>query len=144
MGASAEAIHNAGGPRIQMGYGRVDADESPKEGNLPDAMPPFKGEPDAGTHLRNVFYRMGFGDREIVALSGAHTMGRAFKERSGTTENGYGWKKGTKYTSGKEFKPRGDGKEGVGMAGGRSWTKKWLSFDNSYFTQDGPEDELLW
>ena len=30
-------------------------------------------------HLRNVFYRMGFGDEGIVALSGAHTLGRAFK-----------------------------------------------------------------
>lgn len=30
-------------------------------------------------HLRNVFYRMGFGDQEIVALSGAHTIGRAHK-----------------------------------------------------------------
>ena len=29
---------------------------------------------------------------------------------------------------------RPDGKAGVGMAGGKSWTKKWLSFDNSYFT----------
>jgi hypothetical protein len=25
-----------------------------------------------------------------VALSGAHTIGRAFKERSGTVDNGYG------------------------------------------------------
>ena len=29
----------------------------------------------------------------------------------------------------------GDGGKGVGMAGGRAWTKNWLSFDNSYFTQ---------
>lgn len=32
--------------------------------------------------------RMGFNDQEIVALSGAHTIGRAFKERSGTTPHG--------------------------------------------------------
>ena len=30
-----------------------------------------------------VFYRMGFNDQEIVALSGAHTLGRAWKNRSG-------------------------------------------------------------
>lgn len=71
--ASAEAIKQIGGPEIPMRYGRLDASASPKEGNLPDAMPPFKGEPDAATHLRNVFYRMGFDDRAIVALSGAHT-----------------------------------------------------------------------
>ena len=29
---------------------------------------------------------------------------------------------------------RNDGKKGIGMAGGRSWTKEWLKFDNSYFT----------
>jgi hypothetical protein len=33
---------------------------------------------------------MGLDDRDIVALSGAHTIGRAFKERSGTVEFGYG------------------------------------------------------
>lgn len=31
-------------------------------------------------HLRNVFYRMGLSDQDIVALSGAHTLGRG--ERS--------------------------------------------------------------
>ena len=34
-------------------------------------------------HLRWVFYRQGFNDQEIVALSGAHTMGRAHASRSG-------------------------------------------------------------
>ena len=33
--------------------------------------------------MRQVFGRMGFGDREIVALSGAHTMGRCHVVRSG-------------------------------------------------------------
>ena len=37
----------------------------------------------AGEHLRHVFYRQGFNDQEIVALSGAHTIGRAFPNRSG-------------------------------------------------------------
>jgi len=34
-------------------------------------------------HLRDVFYRMGFDDREIVALSGAHAVGRCHTDRSG-------------------------------------------------------------
>jgi L-ascorbate peroxidase len=94
---------------------------------------------------------MGFGDREIVALSGAHTLGRAFKERSGTVDNGYG--SGTKYTMAPAC-PRFDKQPGFGMAGGMSWTKDWLTFDNSYFTQPraipagghGREmkDDLLW
>ncbi|XP_074293645.1 L-ascorbate peroxidase 3-like [Silene latifolia] len=34
-------------------------------------------------HLRDIFYRMGFNDKDIVALSGAHTLGRAHQDRSG-------------------------------------------------------------
>lgn len=34
-------------------------------------------------HLRTIFYRMGFTDQEIVALSGAHVLGRCHKDRSG-------------------------------------------------------------
>ena len=80
-----------GGPKIPVKYGRLDADRCPAEGNLPDAKPPFgTGHPTAASHLRAIFYRMGFDDREIVALSGAHTLGRAFKERGGVVENGYG------------------------------------------------------
>jgi len=33
--------------------------------------------------LRTVFYRMGFNDREIVALSGAHVLGRCHQAWSG-------------------------------------------------------------
>ena len=34
-------------------------------------------------HIRDIFYRMGFNDREIVALIGAHTLGRCHADRSG-------------------------------------------------------------
>lgn len=47
---------------MPMRYGRVDTQtalQCPPEGNLPGAAPPFpNGEPNAATHLRNVFYRM--------------------------------------------------------------------------------------
>eukprot|EP00756_Hemistasia_phaeocysticola_P042142 Hpha_TRINITY_DN16952_c4_g1::TRINITY_DN16952_c4_g1_i1::g.53837::m.53837/K00434/E1.11.1.11; L-ascorbate peroxidase len=134
--ASALAVELAGGPVVPMRYGRVDvgtAQECPREGNLPAAGAPFPdGAKDAATHLRNVFYRMGFDDREIVALSGAHTLGRAFKDRSGTVKEGYGEKAATKFT-GSSNVARADGNPHNGMAGGRSWTQKWLSFDNSYY-----------
>ena len=40
--------------------------------------------PDQGAqHLKDIFYRMGLSDKEIVVLSGAHTIGQAFKDRSG-------------------------------------------------------------
>jgi cytochrome c peroxidase len=46
------------------------------DGNLPDAL---QGE----SHIRDIFYRMGLNDREIVALSGAHALGRCHTDRSG-------------------------------------------------------------
>jgi hypothetical protein len=77
--AGAFAIKQAGGPNIDFRYGRTDASDNsgcPAHGRLPDAA-------QGAQHLRDVFYRMGFDDREIVALSGAHTMGSCHKSRSG-------------------------------------------------------------
>ena len=146
----ATAVETAGGPTLPMRYGRCDVagpEQCPKEGNLPDAEAPFgDGSRDAASHLRAVFGRMGFDDREIVALSGAHTVGRAFAERSGTSAFGYGAKRATRYTGGCPFAPRKDGREGLGMPGGQSWTRRWLAFDNAYFRKeyvDEPKD-LLW
>ncbi|XP_024456423.1 probable L-ascorbate peroxidase 6, chloroplastic/mitochondrial isoform X3 [Populus trichocarpa] len=124
--ASAAAIEEAGGPKIPMKYGRVDVsvpDECPEEGRLPDAGPPKPAD-----HLREVFYRMGLDDKEIAALSGAHTLGRSRPERSG-------WgKPETKYT-----------KNGPGAPGGQSWTAEWLKFDNSYFKdiKERKDEDLL-
>lgn len=113
--ASAVAVEIAGGPTIPLRFGRVDAPEPVVEGRLPGAAPPFADKAKTpGEHLKNVFYRMGLNDQEIVALSGAHTLGRARPDRSG-----FG-KESTKYT--------GDGK-------GQSWTVEWLKFDNSYFVE---------
>lgn len=69
---------------IDMKYGRKDAstdEDCVDEGMLPAPRGPFPEADTVHGHLRNVFYRMGFGDMEIVALSGAHTMGRAYKVR---------------------------------------------------------------
>eukprot|EP00977_Amphora_coffeiformis_P009183 scaffold2093_cov161-Amphora_coffeaeformis.AAC.13 len=139
--ASAEAIMLAGGPKIDMKYGRIDA-ESPEqcspEGNLPDgnagANNMYGGA--GGTtstedntpagHLRKVFHRMGIDDEGIVALSGAHTYGRAYKDRSGA-----GAEK-TKFTDGKPL-VRADGKTVVPKPGGSSWVENFLVFDNSYY-----------
>lgn len=124
--ASATAVEEAGGPKIPMKYGRVDAsgpDQCPEEGRLPDAGPPSPAD-----HLREVFYRMGLNDKEIVALSGAHTLGRSRPDRSG-------WgKPETKYT-----------KDGPGAPGGQSWTVQWLKFDNSYFKEikEKRDEDLL-
>jgi len=80
--ASYVAIEAMGGPKIPFTGGRRDAKSAsacPPRGRLPDAA---KG----AQHVRNVFYRMGFTDREIVALNGGgHTIGRCHKDRSGYT-----------------------------------------------------------
>eukprot|EP00898_Chlorokybus_atmophyticus_P001384 jgi/Chlat1/2246/Chrsp17S02562 len=119
--AGAVAIEVAGGPAIDMKYGRVDTTsdaDCPESGRLPDADPKTTGRGEPAEHLRNVFYRMGLNDQDIVALSGAHTMGRVRQDRSG-----FGVKE-TKYT-----------KDGPGIKGGQSWTPEWLVFDNSYFVE---------
>jgi L-ascorbate peroxidase len=74
--AGVVAVEITGGPTIEFVPGRKDSKISPREGRLPDAT---QGSP----HLRDIFYRMGLSDKDIVALSGAHTLGRAHPERSG-------------------------------------------------------------
>ncbi|KAK1322001.1 putative L-ascorbate peroxidase 4 [Acorus calamus] len=81
--AGVVAVEVTGGPTIDFVPGRKiacftiqDSSVCPKEGRLPDAK---KG----AQHLRDIFYRMGLSDKDIVALSGAHTLGRAHPERSG-------------------------------------------------------------
>ena len=78
-------VQVAGGPEIDMQYGRVDGteDQVGDTTGLPAGKGPFPDDEGPGAHLRTVFYRMGFNDQEIVALSGAHTLGRAYKDRSG-------------------------------------------------------------
>ncbi|CAG8433456.1 1788_t:CDS:2 [Diversispora eburnea] len=67
------------GPIIPWIPGRKDADDGTKctaDGLLPDASK-------SSNHLREIFNRMGFDDREIVALAGAHALGRCHPDRSG-------------------------------------------------------------
>ena len=82
--AGCVAIKEANGPVIPWSAGRVDEPASAvtPDGRLPAAD---KGSPDkTAAHLRDgVFYRMGFDDREIVVLSGAHALGRCHPDASG-------------------------------------------------------------
>ncbi|EAS37469.3 cytochrome c peroxidase [Coccidioides immitis RS] len=77
--AGVTAIKEMDGPEVQWQPGRTDfVDDSkvPPRGRLPDAT-------QGSDHLRHIFYRMGFNDQEIVALSGAHNLGRTHADRSG-------------------------------------------------------------
>ena len=75
-----------GGPTIGWSSGRVDqpVSEVTPDGRLPnaDSGPPLADKADA-KHLRTIFNRMGFNDREIVVLSGAHALGRCHENASG-------------------------------------------------------------
>ena len=76
--AGVVAIEATGGPKMSWRAGRTDLDESActPDGRLPDASK-------RADHLRDIFYRMGMNDQEIVALSGAHALGRCHVDRSG-------------------------------------------------------------
>lgn len=159
--AGALAVQLSGGPDLNLVYGRVDitlmeyehafarsltCDQSNRENSItsenmslnycmyneymsrsPCPVAPFPNNANSPEiHLRNTFYRMGFTNRDIVALLGAHTIGRAFKERSGVCENSSGDQGATIYT-------RSSSTHNIGMPGGCSWTKSWLTFDNSYY-----------
>jgi len=77
--AGACAVEFTGGPKVPTYFCRKDVPNGsycPPNGRLPDAK-------QGAAHLRDVFYRMGFDDRAIVSLSGAHTLGRCHLVRSG-------------------------------------------------------------
>ena len=91
------AIEHSGGPKIQFNSGRQDIEDSnlvPPMGRLPMAEFGCSGELDEdgrlvgwenlSKHIRSVFHRMGFNDREIVALiCGGHVYGRCHSDYSG-------------------------------------------------------------
>jgi len=76
--AGVAAVQEMAGPKIPWRPGRIDgfAKDAAPDGRLPDAA---QGAP----HVRDIFYRMGFNDQEIVALVGAHAVGRCHSDRSG-------------------------------------------------------------
>jgi len=92
------AIEHTGGPRIRFTGGRSDApaekaispgrlpnpERGLKEGFNVDSEGRLEGWENTSQHVRDIFYRMGFGDREIVALlCGGHVYGRCHNEHSG-------------------------------------------------------------
>ncbi|KAI7904841.1 heme peroxidase [Cokeromyces recurvatus] len=72
------AVQELGGPDIKWRPGRRDQGENmcTPDGRLPDGSK-------KADHVRDIFYRMGFNDREIVALTGGHALGRCHLDRSG-------------------------------------------------------------
>ncbi|KAL1520672.1 hypothetical protein AB1Y20_022242 [Prymnesium parvum] len=117
--AAVVSIEMMGGPKVPFRAGRVDAVES--EESAPEGMLP--GAHSTAQELRAVFSRMGFNDREIVALAGAHTLGRCHPQYSGF--NGP-WTTDPLSFDNRYFKDLMD--------------KQWASIDNTVFgssVQDG-------
>ncbi len=66
----AAAVAKCGGPVIDVGLGRIDATEPAPEHRLPTG--------DQGAALLKAYVvSLGLGPRELVALSGGHTLGKA-------------------------------------------------------------------
>ncbi|KAL6133342.1 hypothetical protein ACLB2K_065579 [Fragaria x ananassa] len=76
--AGVVAVEVTGGPEIPFHPGRPDKKEAPPEGRLPNAN---KGV----DHLRDVFGHMGLSDKDIVALSGGHTLVSSLLEKEYAT-----------------------------------------------------------
>ncbi|MCO5592663.1 hypothetical protein L7F22_046666 [Adiantum nelumboides] len=66
--AGAEAVSICGGPKIPVKLGRLDALSADPEGELP-------AESFNASTLKENFSKKGFMTRELVVLSGAHTLG---------------------------------------------------------------------
>lgn len=81
--AGATAVEQMGGPVIPWRAGRTDTTGPTEEpdGRLPNADMGCTRA--TGGHIRDIFGRMGFNDQEIVALSGAHALGRCHENASG-------------------------------------------------------------
>ena len=81
--AGAVAVEHMGGPAIPWRAGRTDSAVPTKvpDGRLPNADSGSRAKDNA--HLRTIFGRMGFSDEEIVALAGAHAVGRCHTNASG-------------------------------------------------------------
>ncbi|QEU61922.1 Ccp1 [Kluyveromyces lactis] len=76
--AGVTAIQEMQGPTIPWRSGRVDQpeDTTPDNGRLPDASRDAK-------YVRCFFHRLNFEDRQVVALLGAHALGKTHLKNSG-------------------------------------------------------------
>eukprot|EP00924_Labyrinthula_sp_SR-Ha-C_P007285 augustus_masked-scaffold_8-processed-gene-14.105-mRNA-1 protein AED:0.15 eAED:0.49 QI:0/-1/0/1/-1/1/1/0/289 len=80
--AGEATLHVSGGPKVHLRYGRIDSNTAEPPGLIPEADLRKMPEGNAGAHLKNIFFRLGFSVQEIVALSGSHTLGKGFADRT--------------------------------------------------------------
>eukprot|EP00924_Labyrinthula_sp_SR-Ha-C_P006000 snap_masked-scaffold_14-processed-gene-11.3-mRNA-1 protein AED:1.00 eAED:1.00 QI:0/-1/0/0/-1/1/1/0/302 len=80
--AGEATLHLSGLSKVNLRYGRIDSNLVEPVDLIPEADLRKMPEGNAGAHLKNHFFRMGFNVQEIVALSGSHTLGRGFPDRT--------------------------------------------------------------
>jgi cytochrome c peroxidase len=84
--AGCVAVESMGGPTIGFRPGRTDATEPYTPPRTSTGFTPYDRLPEGNegaAFLRGLFGGMGLNDQEIVALSGAHAVGRCHTDRSG-------------------------------------------------------------
>jgi len=120
--AAVVAIETLGGPRISFRGGRRDYTEEEAqeilkfhEDNNIDILP----KPNREERLRDVFAKYGFGDEEIVIITGAHTIGAAMVPHDLDPRPG----KQTEEVEEIKQNPR------------KAWSRTPKVFDNDYFIQ---------
>ncbi|KAK8195465.1 heme peroxidase [Phyllosticta capitalensis] len=126
--AGVVAVEAMGGPAVPWQPGRTDyVDDSklPPPGRLPDGAL-------GADHVRAIFYRMGFNDQEIVALCGAHNLGRCHSDRSGFEG---AWVNNPTRFSNQYFK----------LLSGVEWKEKTLEngMRQFYYIDEDSEEELM-
>ncbi|KAL8162019.1 hypothetical protein V2J09_013508 [Rumex salicifolius] len=80
--AGSEAVSICGGPSITVKLGRLDSMVPDPEGKLPEETLDASG-------LKEAFQRKGFSTQELIALSGAHTLGSKGFGSPTTFDNSY-------------------------------------------------------
>lgn len=89
--ATAEAVRQAGGPEFSVPVGRLDSLAPASDGDMGKLPRPFD---DLG-ELKRRFGGKQLSDVDLVALSGAHTVGRArcktFRDRTNSPKDNFAW-----------------------------------------------------
>lgn len=106
--AGAEAVFLCGGPSIPVKIGRVDV-------RKPDPMGKLPQETLDGSGLKSCFQRIGLSTQELVALSGAHTLGSKGFGNPNVFDNAY-----YKILLDKPWKPSGSMSNMIGLPSDRA------------------------
>ncbi|AES73640.1 putative L-ascorbate peroxidase [Medicago truncatula] len=128
--AGTEAVEVCGGPTITVSLGRQDSPGPDPEGKLPEETLDASG-------LKRCFHKKGFSTQELVALSGAHTLGSKGFGSPTSFDNSY-----YKVLLEKPWTPSGGMSTMIGLPSDHAlveddeclrWIKKYAENENMFF-----------